>query len=126
MGKTSGLNKLNDTEYINVLDEEFTVYVPKQTNENSNNSEENRKLGKKMSSYEIIFHLKHAKNSQSKEISYDYLIGYDPENKLNNYIDQINRMYHNVVEKFILEQAPTHIFDNMLFDNCYYDYGLLY
>ena len=62
----------------------------------------------------IIYYYDRVETEYDLDLVYDAILTFDIERKISDYREIIYGIYKNVVEKFINDEAPTHIFDTGL------------
>lgn len=121
--KNLGLNRLDDDDYINVIEDDDCLSTVNQLNTRSDETVAQMHIqmynkGRDIKrSYELIMAFRNAETDIEKTDVLSMIAGFDPETKLNLFQERLGDMYDNVIETYIYDSSPQSILNTGLHDN---------
>ena len=121
--KNLGLNRLDDDDYINIIEDDDCLSTVNQLN--TRTEEAVAQIHQQMyikgqntkRSYELIMAFRNADTDLEKTDVLSMIAGFDPESKLNLFHEELGKMYDRVIETYIYESSPQSILNTGLHDN---------
>lgn len=121
--KNLGLNRLDDDDYINIIEDNDCLSTV--TQQNTRSDETVAQIHQQMfvkgqnikKSYDLIMAFRNAETDLEKTDVLSMIAGFDPETKLNEFQEELGNMYDKVIETYIYESSPQSILNTGLHDN---------
>lgn len=117
-----GLNKLNEDDYVNAIEEEI-IQAEMTEDLRILEAENLNKIyydhGKQASASDLIDLYNEIKTVEEKTAVYEMIRGFNPEMKMSEFENKIYQMYEEVFLEFINRECPTHICDTGLTSQYY-------
>lgn len=119
--KNLGLNRLNDEDYINAVNELIPdiVNVVKERPDHIALEWHKRMLevGKTKTPKELIRAYKKSKDINQRTDAYSMIVGFNPEERLTLYQEKLGKMYDDVIQYYIDHECPESIFNTGMYNN---------